>query len=177
MVDVVILEGPDGAGKTTLYEKYFKVFGYECIHNGVYASPEEAYKAYREQQEKIRKKEKVVLDRSHISQAVYGPIYRKEDHLSLQHDIVDGVFHQMRAVVVLCYTKVAKDNWKSRKNMEYISQDHEYLQVFRAYDPRYIGRYTSLPVVVYDYTNVTGNEIVSLMDRILVIKENFYGHG
>ena len=175
MNEVVILEGPDGAGKTTLYETQFKNLGFNLIHNGVFPSPPEAYSAYRDQQETIRKLDKVVLDRSHISQAIYGPIYRGERHQKLQHKIVDGVFFQMEAVVVLCYTHLVYTNWASRPHKEYVKDETNFRKIMRAYDYKGITEYTDLPVVLYDYSNEEENELIPLPDRVQIIRENFYG--
>lgn len=174
MVELVILEGPDGAGKTTLYEKHFKPLGFEFFHHGVYDTPLDAYKAYREEQEAIRHRDKVVLDRCHISQAVYGPMYRAEPHFRVHHNVVDGVYFQMKAVVVLCNTKEAIHNWRKRKGDEYIQSEGPYQLVHQKYELDNVRKLTTLAIVEYDYTDTVVNELHPIENRVELMRETFY---
>lgn len=174
MQNTIIVEGPDGAGKTTLIEQLFK--DVPTIHNGVYPSPEAAYNVYCDQLDKCRNFESVVFDRSHISQAIYGPIYRNEPHLTDAHDWVDGVFQVRQAIVILCHTSRAIDNWLARRKQggEYVQAETKFLKIYEAYKLSNITKYTKLPIVSYDYTTDSTDKI---MERIELTRRSFYGNG
>lgn len=95
---IVIIEGPDGSGKTTLAKKVVELTGAEYIHAKKpvrhplveYTAPLEPGKDY-------------VLDRWHVGEMVYGPIHRGGSGLTQeQFWAVEQYLDDLGAVIVHC---------------------------------------------------------------------------
>lgn len=173
MSEIVIVEGPDGSGKSTLIANHFSDF--QVVHNGVFNSPEDAYLAYAAQLSILEDSEKIVFDRMHISQDIYGPICRNEPRKLKSHRAIETLLYYREAVVVLCYTNQSHKNWQERNrgNGEYIRDLDRYLEIFSEYHFDKIGEHTSLPFILYDYTV---DENWDIKGRINQIRKQFYGH-
>jgi hypothetical protein len=79
---VVILEGPDGCGKTTLAAHLVEQFGFEYRHEGPPPLDCDRLHYYGNLLLEAHKGTKpVVFDRFHLGEVVYGPIKRYEDKL------------------------------------------------------------------------------------------------
>lgn len=78
---IVILEGVDGAGKTTLARRIGEWAGtYRYVHS---SQPKgDPYTEYRETIEACPRDELTVIDRLHWGEMVYGPLFRGESALS-----------------------------------------------------------------------------------------------
>src|SRR5688500_988429 len=77
----VIIEGPDGAGKTTLAEHLVKHHGYRYHHEG---KPEHVDMLVRYAEvflEQTASGQPVVFDRLHLGELVYGNILRGKDRM------------------------------------------------------------------------------------------------
>lgn len=79
--DVIVLEGCDGTGKTTLAGALGSQHGYTIIHSG--RTPESTDLAGRYRQ-LLCTPGKIVLDRSFISELVYGPLFHGGSRLTLR---------------------------------------------------------------------------------------------
>lgn len=75
----IIFEGIDGAGKTTMAEMFAKI-GFRKLHGKYHPEIEDLYSFYNDVLEKNRN-QRLVFDRSFISELVYGPILRKKSRL------------------------------------------------------------------------------------------------
>lgn len=77
----VILEGPDGAGKTTLAQKLIKKHGFLYHHEG--PPPEGSGSLLHYYAERLLDaKEPTVFDRFHLGEMVYGPLLRGASRIS-----------------------------------------------------------------------------------------------
>ena len=81
----IILEGPDGAGKTTLIEKLvFQFPNSKYLHFGVPEDPDKQYEMYLHAIETAGKySDIIILDRCWYSDRVYAPIMRGTEGVSL----------------------------------------------------------------------------------------------
>lgn len=70
---IVLIEGPDGSGKTTLCEVFVKKYGFHYIHLGRQEDIEETYKDLLNRLKGT--KEDIVIDRAILSNEVYTKIY------------------------------------------------------------------------------------------------------
>ena len=77
---IVVLEGIDGAGKSTLAKEIFslvpKQFDIVMTHRGVPKHGPEL--EYMHQLEWLRSNHFMIADRYHVGDLIYGPIYRNE---------------------------------------------------------------------------------------------------
>lgn len=85
MNKVIILEGPDGSGKTTLANALRDRFGFDVLHEGPPPSDKEPLRYYAEKLVKaFRAKKPVVFDRFHLGETVYGPLKRGRDTIGVE---------------------------------------------------------------------------------------------
>jgi thymidylate kinase len=78
--EVIVLEGCDGAGKTTVADALVSVYGYTSIHCGRTPDDTDLVGRYREI---LARSGRLVLDRSFLSELVYGPLYHGRSRLSI----------------------------------------------------------------------------------------------
>lgn len=118
---VIILEGENKTGKSTLAKHIVKTYGFEYIPS---AQPQgDPHKEYSAILDKIQSTGKdFVLDRFCHGEFVYGPIYRGESGMELVQllDLEMRLKTQMNTVLIHCYDTY--DNIKER----FISEDEEF---------------------------------------------------
>lgn len=177
---VVIVEGPDGAGKSTLIEKILIPAGYLCMfHNGVYDNPTKAYQNYATQAQMVAELKKgICFDRAHISQAVYGPIMRGElfERFAYQHWSVDARFEDLQTVVVRCCGSHAIHNWEfnNRHKGEYVKKREEMEAIIKRYSED-ISLYTNLPCISYDFQTWDIDSDITIVESIEQVRIAHYG--
>ena len=107
----IIVEGPDGAGKTTLIEKLKQQFdnqfsNCEVIHFGKIDDPSKYFDIYVcaiiEQYE--RKVDVTILDRCWYSDRVYGPVMRNHEELAEEQarDLDRAVIAHGGGMIIYC---------------------------------------------------------------------------
>lgn len=154
---LIILEGADGAGKTTLAEKLAVGLDAEVVHHGAYLelSPAELARTYVESMlSALRGTKPVILDRSWLSEPIYGRAYRNgADRIGVVTSrMLERLALRCGAVVVLCdpgWERVVT-NWRRRKGegKEYLDTPQQLRDVYVSYDVLC----TDLRLVSYDYT-------------------------
>lgn len=122
MGKIIILEGPDGAGKTTIAGKLKKRDPTaKYVHTGPPTrSNENLLVTYAQVlYDALCRKENTIIDRLHIGESIYGPIYRGRDLLGQEGQaVLRGIITQYGIIEVLCMPPLgtAKQNFK--KNHE-----------------------------------------------------------
>lgn len=147
---ITILEGPDGAGKTTLGHDGVCFSDHAYVHLG----PPSQLGAFHDVVGAItarRRKRHVLFDRLHLGEGIYGPVFRGKDTLGMaRRRLIERVLLSRQAVVVLCLPDVERcvETFRARKGEEMLDNEMQLRLVHEAY--RTIE--THLPIVTYDYT-------------------------
>ena len=76
--EVIVLDGCDGTGKTTIAEAMRAQHGYTVIHSGRTPDGTDIAGRYRDI---LARPGRIVLDRSFISELVYGPLFHGRSRL------------------------------------------------------------------------------------------------
>jgi predicted ATPase len=162
---LVILEGPDGSGKSTL-SKAFTGQGFTYVHQGpfksnaVLESMDNALAAMKQASPPV-----VVFDRLHLGERVYGPVFRDDDKLGQigQVNLERWLMDRFHAMVVMCLPpeETCIDNWRRRvvTGKEMFTDESKMREVWH----RYNELDTSIPTVRYDYT---AHSVPELFERL-----------
>lgn len=159
---LTVIEGPDGAGKSTLADQLAALYGRTTVlHQGPFES-DPFHETLETLRPRLERGESVIWDRSHLGEQVYGPIFRDGDGLgSVNRRMLERWMLSYRAAVVLCYPPfgVALKNWERRHERE-------------MFKDRFAEQYTAwkrieteLPVVGYDYRVQSAYELKNVLDR------------
>ena len=104
MKKLILFEGPDACGKTTLINSIKKEYD-AYIHNGLYPSQQTAIDAYMDQFESFEKYNQsglTLIDRAHWSEQVYGKVIRDTNLLLSDWDMLENKLNDIGAIVILC---------------------------------------------------------------------------
>ncbi len=161
----MILEGPDGSGKTTLANELVKR-GLAYGHCGAPTEPARLYYT----RELRRHDGPAVIDRLHIGSYVYGKAFRNHDDLSdFDHWLLDGELWAARSLVVYCRppdetidTVLASRASTTAGDAHIYEEPTKQAEVRQLYD-EYIAHRESLPVVTYDFTEPGAFDAVAMM--------------
>lgn len=170
MNQVIILEGPDGAGKSHLADKLQDEYRFAYIHNGLYPhhTRVELMQLYFDQIRKGSHGRSTVIDRSFVSEFVYGQVMRQFSRFT-QNDVLD-LRHQteMHGVIqILCLPPVETviNNWRVKRQTyvgDYVDALDKIRAVYRTYTHVCSG------MIVWDYTK--GETETQFLDRVLQCK-------
>lgn len=159
---IIILEGPDGGGKSTLAQTHAKAIGAKYVHCGPLTGVRDGLaRTYVEAMlPALLGYQSVVMDRCWTSEPIYGAVYRDgRDRLTTYRTrMLERVAMRCGATMVLCLPPLAscRDAFRKRKGLEYLESEHQLEKVHRAYDKRFRkGQLTGLFVEHFDYTTMT----------------------
>ena len=164
---VVIFEGPDGGGKSTIAQEYATRHNALYIHHGPYKQVGDglARMFLESMLPALMGYQDVVLDRCWLSEPIYADAFREgNDRVGAERSrILDRIALRAGAVVVRCLPpwEAVRATFNGRKEEEYLDDDSQLARVYAQYDANLVGS-TSLPVVDYDYTKFKGSTLASI---------------
>ena len=154
---IVIVEGPDGAGKTTLIDQLEQGSRDAIYHHfGAPANDEEAFNYYKKYAEAInncRPEALNIFDRSWYSDMVYGPVMRGRHEMTQEHaDMLAAMVVANSGGMVIYCTAPVKNLWARcrARGEEYVTEYEQLKAIAERYADvmKHCVRY--LPVVRYD---------------------------
>ena len=158
---LVILEGPDGAGKTSYKDtliKKLKRLNHDqrivTVHNGPYETPQLAEEAFSDQYDMAEAASPdtcVILDRCHISERIYSEVFREDKIADEEYWALDKKMISLGPQLILCLPplQVSLQNWKESED-EMFRDLMKYLEVYEKYQN--IRRFTKCIYRKFDYT-------------------------
>ena len=164
-MNVIVLDGPDGSGKTTLANLLVSK-GFSLIHFGV--PPVEARKNensifhfyldpiyHHLMIPRSTVVPKLVLDRSHLAEPIYGNVMR--DGTVMTHRVemlLERYLEAVDAQIVICLPpyRTALNNWIKRKEMQYVKDAPEFRRIYQGYAKLLFNRKRNRNFVWFDYT-------------------------
>ena len=158
---IVILEGADGGGKTTLSEtlrqRLQKDKMTHVVKHGPYKgmNTEDLCRTYfRGMTAALTYDDHVIMDRSWLSEPIYGNAYRNGDNRidMPRRRMLERAALARGVVVIHCQPdfEVCMKAFKDRIADEYLDNIKQLEQVYEGYST--LPMDTSLPVITYDYT-------------------------
>jgi hypothetical protein len=129
----IIIEGPDGAGKTTLARQIAFLTGREYHHEG----PPPAENVFGHYVDLIVRNRPTVFDRLFEGEGIYGPLLRGSS--SLGHGQLSQLRElarvNARTILVAPPRQTCFANWKARKDRggELIEQEHVFSRTYDAW--------------------------------------------
>jgi hypothetical protein len=131
---IIVIEGPDGAGKTTLAKQLARDFDLEYHHEGPPPPNRSALDHYGKLLEDARGK-RVVFDRLALGERVYGPILRGKDGLGdLGWRLITRLMRSLNAVHIACLPdlEVCHKSWASGR-AELFKDEGKFFSTYSAY--------------------------------------------
>jgi len=159
-MNIVIFEGCDGSGKTTLadaWERRAAARGQSVrrSNHGPYLGEKVVTHHYASDFIRYERNTLLLIDRCWISESIYGPLMRSEDRIPA-HDrkVLENLARRAGAILVVCqppFDECAKA-WASRRNLEYLPSESKLRQVYDGFCDVLSDASVPLPTYHYDWT-------------------------
>lgn len=155
---IVILEGPDGAGKSTLAQALYNALSGDddtsLIHHGPYKgleSNELAKTYFGSMTSALTYNKHVILDRSWYSESIYGDVYRSGANRipMIYRRMLERAALSRGAILVKCLPSLEACLEAFEGRPEYLDSTAQLTQVFNAYHDWTFHR-DDFPAVVYN---------------------------
>ena len=152
----IIVEGPDGAGKSTLVYNLLKAYpGSVHRHFGRPETDEDAYNYWQVYAEAIDTADPglvTIFDRSWYTDLVYGPVFRNRTEMSLMHvKMLEAMVYVKGGGHVIYCTAPIKTLWArcGKRGEDYVRSRQQLLDVSNGYAD-ILTNVCTLPVVRFD---------------------------
>ena len=174
---IIILEGPDGAGKTTLSESLRqRLQSSHMVHvvkHGPYkgvASEDLCRIYFRAMTPALTFNDHVIMDRSWLSEPIYGEVYRNGDNRidMPRRRMLERAALSRGAVVIHCQPdfEVCAKAFSSRTEDEYLDNLAQLQQVYDGYET--LAQRTALPTIHYDYTQDSIDDVLDKLHTLSI---------
>lgn len=149
---IIIIEGPDGAGKSMLAQQLSRQTGYRIEHRSKPENEEQKAHMMVEYLQLVKSSNNVILDRCWYSEMVYGKVMRDQAYIDYpQMYELERALAKNGAMIIYCTgPKAALWMRCTKRGEDYITSRDDFNNICAEYDklmsvPHYI------PVVKYEY--------------------------
>lgn len=153
---IIILEGPDGSGKTTLANKLQKQTGYMLLHRSQPKTEEEKARMMDEYMQVIKAGKNCIMDRCWYSEMVYGPVMRDASVIGYpQMYALEKQLARVGGLVIYC-TGSLQTLWKRclARGEDYVVDKDTYTNIYLGYQTIMEDVPHLIPVVSYEYKDM-----------------------
>lgn len=152
---IIIIEGIDGAGKTTLAEQISKQTGYTIVHRSKPNDEAEKLRMMGEYLQLVRSSRNIILDRCWYSEMAYGPVMRDKSYISFpQMYELEKQLAKHGAIIIYCTGPKAALWMRCTKRGEaYIIDRDRFNEIYDKYEELFSSPHY-VPVVRYEYKDV-----------------------
>ena len=148
---IIIIEGPDGSGKTTLAEQLSRETGYPIVHRSQPKTDEEKKLMMGQYLQDLKAGRNVIWDRCWYSEMCYGPVMRDKSYITYpQMYELEEQLAKAGAMIIYC-TGPRAELWKrcQKRGEDYITSRDDFVAICEKFDevmsvPHYV------PVVKYE---------------------------
>lgn len=149
---IIILEGPDGSGKTTLANKLSVTMNMPIIHNVAPKNEDDFNGMYDMYMNIVLDNGHAILDRCWYSEIVYGEILRGESAIDLNEMLYleELISHQEGGMIIHCTDKLNM-LWQrcQYRGEDLVTLKEDLGAIKKAYDNLFMEEEHILPVVNY----------------------------
>lgn len=152
---IIILEGPDGSGKTTLANKIKDQTGYTLLHRS-HSTDANAKSLFDEYAQVLKSGKNCIMDRSWYSEMVYGPVMRKVSAISYpQMYELEKLAAKYGAIVIHC-TAPESVLWKRclRRGEDYVTKRETFHDICTGFDQLMHAVPHLIPITSYEYEDM-----------------------
>ncbi len=169
---IVILEGVDGGGKTTLADELRLSLGLSYVH---VSNPEPGDDVFQHHFQPIKGvKDDTIVDRLHWSDDVYGAVLRGGPGLSDQEfGFLDGYLASRGAITVLCAPPL--ETVLFNLALAPREKNHDSKTAVRVWEEYQKPSRSFLTVLVYDY--IKDPTAAGVIGRLIMAGRHFARHG
>lgn len=137
MKGIILLEGPDASGKSTLAKKIIEKYGGVYMHLTYrFANKMHLYQlAMLRKALKLSRKTLVIIDRMHISEKIYADVYRGGTKWPWLETSFNSFFKKMKFPIVLCVPETLEQglNWFEKAKNERPEMYSDVTEVIKRY--------------------------------------------
>ena len=147
---MIILEGPDGGGKSTLAARLHRDYDYAIVKTGPPALDEDTTAAYLSAlYTALARPGLTIFDRLHLGEAIYGPLLRSTDRMGASGlKVIERAIAENGVRLLICCPpwETLKIGWRSKPDL--LKTEAQLRHVYEAY----VGHAVRLCLVCYDWT-------------------------
>lgn len=150
---IIILEGPEGAGKTTLANKLAKMLDFPYIHRSKPRSEKEKQEMYESYLQIVYSGQNTIFDRCWYSEIVYGKIMRDQSYITIEqmHELESAMVKNGGGIIIHC-TDDTDLLWKrsQERGENYITEYDKLAAIKHEYEWLMHKVWHHVPVVRYE---------------------------
>lgn len=152
---IIIIEGPDGSGKTTLAEKLSRQTKYPILHRTQPKTEEEKKLMMGEYLQTIRSGKNMIFDRCWYSEMAYGPVMRDASVISYpeMYELEEQLAKWGAIIIYATGPKAALWQRCQKRGEDYVTSRDNFNTICENFD-RIMSVPHHIPVVRYEYKDL-----------------------